>query len=418
MNGRVNFMQTYLSKISRLLSLVVISLSLIILTQQADRARTEPPEASQTILYLPSIYHYPPASQELLLFCSNFGNPISIPDYPSDGLSNSLTINDSRRILDLNIRVEVTHTWVGDLAIDLQHRYSRKTARLVDRPGFPASTWGCSGDGLASIFDDEISVSAENQCYSGPNAVAGIYIPVDSLSIFDDEILNGDWTLNLYDMDDGDTGKLKSWCIEALVGPPSDVTPASPPANLPSSAQINNITGKDQALPLDCESRSAVDWANYFGTQINEIEFFNRLPESDDPDTGFVGNVYGDWGQIPPNDYGVHVEPVAKLLNKYGVDAYARRPLSWDQLRAEIAAKRPVMVWVIGSATMNEKPIYYTASNQHRSIVAHYEHTVIVVGYSPTSVTILDGDTRINRTLNQFLSSWSALDNMAMTAIP
>jgi uncharacterized protein YvpB len=161
-----------------------------------------------------------------------------------------------------------------------------------------------------------------------------------------------------------------------------------------------------------------VDWANYFGTQINEIEFFNRLPESDDPDTGFVGDVYGDWGQIPPNDYGVHAQPVAKLLNKYGVDAHARRPLSWDQLRAEIAAKRPVIVWVIGSASMNEKPIYYTASNQHRSIVAHYEHTVIVVGYSSTSVTILDGDTRINRGLKEFLSSWSALDNMAITAIP
>jgi uncharacterized protein YvpB len=411
-------MQTYLFKLNRLFVLATISIAVIILTQPQDTARTEPPETTQTIVYLPSIFHYPPASQELLLFCSSFGNPLSIPDYPSDGLSNSLGIHDTRRILDLNIRVEVTHSWVGDLVIDLQHRYSRKTARLVDRPGYPASTLGCSGDGLASIFDDEISIPAENRCYDGPNAVAGIYLPVNSLSTFDDEILNGEWTISVFDMDDGDSGKLKSWCIEALVGPPSDVSPSAPPANLPSSAQINNISGKDQALPLDCESRSAVDWANYFGTQINEIEFFNRLPESDDPDTGFVGDVYGDWGQIPPNDYGVHAEPVAKLLKKYGVEAYARRPLSWDQLRAEIAAKRPVMVWVIGSASMNEKPIYYTASNQHRSIVAHYEHTVIVVGYSSSSVTILDGDTRINRALGQFLSSWSALDNMAITAIP
>ncbi len=411
-------MQTKVNKINRLLLLVAISVAVIILTQPLEHARTESPEIIQTTLYLPSIYHYPAASQEILLFCSALEKPLSIPDYPSDGLSNSLTIHDSRRILDLNIRVEVTHTWVGDLAIDLQHRYTRTTARLVDRPGFPASSLGCSGDGLASIFDDEISIPAENQCYSGTNAVAGIYLPVDSLKIFDDEILDGEWKINVYDMDDGDTGKLKSWCIEALVGPPSEVSPTSPPVDLPSSAQIKDITGKDQALPLDCESRSAVDWANYFGTQINEIEFFNRLPESDDPDTGFVGNVYGDWGQIPPNDYGVHAQPVAKLLNKYGVDAYARRPLSWDQLRAEIAAKRPVIVWVIGSASMNEKPIYYTASNQHRSIVAHYEHTVIVVGYSSTSVTILDGDTRINRALSQFLSSWSALDNMAITAIP
>jgi subtilisin-like proprotein convertase family protein len=398
--------------------LLLIVITGVILTGSTGRAMTETAETSQIKIYLPSIYHYPPSAAELLLYCSNFEKPISIPDFPAQGLKNNFTLQDSRRILDMNIRVEVTHSWVGDLVIDLQHQYSRKTARLIDRPGYPASTYGCSGDGLAAIFDDEISIAAENRCYSGPNAVAGIYLPLDPLSTFDDEILFGDWTITVSDMDDGDTGKLKSWCMEVLIGPPSEEPPVEPPPALPSEAQIKNINGKDQALPLDCESRSAVDWANYFGTTINEIEFFNRLPKSDDPDSGFVGNVYGNWGQIPPNDYGVHARPVANLLNEYGVKAFERRPLSWDQLRAEIAAKRPVIVWVIGSASMNEKPIYYTASNQHRSIVAHYEHTVIVVGYSPNSVTILDGDTRINRALSQFLSSWSALNNMAITATP
>jgi len=90
---------------------------------------------------------------------------------------------------------------------------------------------------------------------------------------------------------------------------------------------------------LDCESRSAVDWAAYLGQHINELTFFNRLPKSDNPDKGFVGNVYGAWGQIPPNPYGVHAEPVAALLRDYGLQAYAHRPLRWEQLQAEIAAE-------------------------------------------------------------------------------
>ena len=375
-------------------------------------------ENLQFVLNLPIIFNQPPASPELLLFCSDLSKPINIPDNSEGGVNHVITIDDSRRILDLNIQVDVMHTWVGDIVVSVTHGGSGKSIRLIDRPGFPKNELGCGGDGISTILDDEISLSTENQCYSGGNAIAGIYLPLDPLKNIDDEILGGDWIINVSDRDSGDTGKLKSWCIEALVGPPTNYQPDQPPANLPLKAEIKNITGEKQSLPLDCESRSAVDWANYFGTSINEIDFFNRLPKSDNPDIGFVGDVYGEWGLIPPNDYGVHAKPVAELLRNYGLSAYSRRPLTWEQLKAEIASSRPVIVWVIGSASMNEKPIYYISSDNHRTIVAHYEHTVIVVGYTETTVIILDGDTRLVRTQNQFLSSWSALDNMAITAIP
>ena len=90
---------------------------------------------------------------------------------------------------------------------------------------------------------------------------------------------------------------------------------------LPSSASIQGISGRWPAYSLDCESRSAVDWAAYFGVKIDELTFFNALPSSDNPDKGFVGNVHGAWGQIPPYDYGVHAKPVAKLFRAYGLEA-------------------------------------------------------------------------------------------------
>src|SRR5262245_42302003 len=93
-----------------------------------------------------------------------------------------------------------------------------------------------------------------------------------------------------------------------IAAPPDSQSLSSntPPAAPPDSAMIYDFTGHPQTLPLSCESRSAVDWAGYFGYAIGEREFLNDLPASFDPDLGFVGDVRGDWGQVPPYAYGVH----------------------------------------------------------------------------------------------------------------
>jgi uncharacterized protein YvpB len=87
-------------------------------------------------------------------------------------------------------------------------------------------------------------------------------------------------------------------------------------------------------------------------------------------------------------------------------------------LRAEIAAGRPVYVFTVGGANLNQVPVYYTSMDGHVSIVARYEHTVMVIGYTETTVTIMDGGTILTRSIPLFLSSWSALNNMAITAKP
>ena len=130
----------------------------------------------------------------------------------------------------------------------------------------------------------------------------------------------------------------------------------------------------------------------------------------------------GTWGYIPPDDYGVHAIPIAALLNEYGVPAVAKRALDWDSLRAEIANGDPVIVWIVGGynyTLANGIPIYYTAaSNGHYSVVAAYEHTVIVTGYTADTVTVLNGAYFVTMSLDQFLDSWSALWNMAVVANP
>ena len=377
------------------------------------------PTATGTLLYLPFAFQRPvptyvPASK--VIFCNS--SSASIPDNIASGVDRTITINDPRLIVDLDVTLDINHTWVGDLKLKLTRQETDQTITLLDRPGYPASDYGCSYDNIRAILDDEMSSSVANKCASSPAAISGIYVPETALGVFDGQAINGNWILNISDRSPNDSGRFNQWCIVASISPaPAPPTPTPEPPALPSQAIINNVTGKAQALPLDCESRSAVDWAHYFGRTINEIGFFNNLPVSDNPDTGFVGDVYGQWGQIPPNDYGVHAEPVADLLRQYGLQAYAHRPLSWDGLRAEIAAGRPVIVWIIGSIT-NGMPVYYTPDDGLSTIVARYEHTVVVTGYTQNTVYYLNGDTIYSRSVSQFLDSWSALGNMAVTARP
>ncbi|MEN8173514.1 MAG: C39 family peptidase [Chloroflexota bacterium] len=184
---------------------------------------------------------------------------------------------------------------------------------------------------------------------------------------------------------------------------------------LPASAYINPIYGRSAAYSLDCESRSAVDWAGYFSVPISEYWFFNALPKSDNPERGFVGNVHAPWGQIPPAAYGVHAEPVAALLRTYGLPAQALRNMSWAAMQREIASGRPVIVWVIGHVG-NGTPVSYTSSDGQTTTVARFQHTVIVTGFSHTEVRILDGSWVYTRSINDFMRSWSVLGNMAVVA--
>lgn len=196
---------------------------------------------------------------------------------------------------------------------------------------------------------------------------------------------------------------------------PEPLVLVPPPApELPAQALITGIVGRRQTYSLSCEARSAADWAGYFGFDIDELDFLSRLPLSDDPDTGFAGDVNGAWGQVPPYSYGVHAMPVADLLKQYGVKARARRGLEWDAVRAEVAAGEPVIVWVVGHVERGGERVLYTASNGHTTYVARFEHTVIVVGYTADTVTVLDNGWRYTRSLETFLEAWQPLGNMAI----
>jgi LysM repeat protein len=190
-----------------------------------------------------------------------------------------------------------------------------------------------------------------------------------------------------------------------------------PEENLPDYAFVEGLVGHGQAYPLSCESRSAADLAGYWGIPVSETTFFEQLPKSDNPEVGFVGSVFGTWGQTPPNPYGVHAPPIANLLREYGLDAQAQKGFTVKEIKAEIARGRPVMVWVIGRVWSGTAQTY-AANDGSKVTVAAYEHSMIAYGYDLSAIYLLDAGSgsRAAYSYDNFRTSWRVLGNLAVTA--
>lgn len=179
---------------------------------------------------------------------------------------------------------------------------------------------------------------------------------------------------------------------------------------IPASHYISGVYGLPQMTTLDCEMRSAVDWARYFGIEIDETEFIAKIPLSDDPESGFVGSIHGPMGQLPPEGYGVYPPPIASALRDYGLNALAVKNMAYEDLQREIAQDRPVIVWIV-NLPFDVEPTVYTASNGNTVPVAPFEHTWIVTGYNLSTVTVVDSEWTYNVKLETFLERWAVFEN-------
>ncbi|MBB5209181.1 Ig-like domain-containing protein [Chiayiivirga flava] len=150
------------------------------------------------------------------LFCATPN--LAIPDNTPAGVTSTITVSAAAggTILDLDLGLDVAHTWAGDLVVTLRHVATGTVITPMDRPGVPASTNGCNGDNVDIVIDDEgLDGSVESSCVNAAPAytVGGHYTPNAPLSAFDGEDLTGVWELNISDRVGIDTGTLAEWCL-------------------------------------------------------------------------------------------------------------------------------------------------------------------------------------------------------------
>jgi subtilisin-like proprotein convertase family protein len=143
-------------------------------------------------------------------------------------------------IQDVVIDLNMNHTWVGDLVITLTHTSSTgevKSVDLLNRPGVPESSFGCSGD-LVSDPENKYYFSrrhdldpmGEFDCPSiiEPGCYKTAIENAEGLGIFGGQACgDGTWQLCLTDNAAGDVGTIFNWSVHLRCEQPVSVEETS-----------------------------------------------------------------------------------------------------------------------------------------------------------------------------------------------
>jgi subtilisin-like proprotein convertase family protein len=173
--------------------------------------------------------------------CTTYSNdiPVTISTNGTPTITSDITVSSSAPIESVSVSTTISHTYISDLDVDLISP-SGDRVTLFDRPGVPATNFGCNGNNIQATFDDEATLTAddfENTCdFNVPFAIEGSYQPIDPLAEFTGDNPFGNWTFELTDNFAEDGGELVSWDLE-ICRSSDPIMPPIASNNLPLSVE-------------------------------------------------------------------------------------------------------------------------------------------------------------------------------------
>ncbi|MCK6456208.1 MAG: proprotein convertase P-domain-containing protein [Phycisphaerae bacterium] len=142
----------------------------------------------------------------------------AIPDTNPGEVSSLLDVTESRVIDKLRVRLQISHTWNGDLRCELKHVPSGTTIVLFDRIGVPEANGGYGFDSngfdvfLADTFP--LNIDVDTAVFGGDQVVVGDFEPFPGmLSAFEGLNAQGMWELKVIDVAAVESGTLLSWSL-------------------------------------------------------------------------------------------------------------------------------------------------------------------------------------------------------------
>ena len=135
--------------------------------------------------------------------------PLTIPADTPNYLTSNITIAEGLVISDINVHVDITHSYVGELQITLTSPNGESVTLLQD---VCVNADNSSGSDISAIFDDE---GSDLVCGSSSPVVSGTLKPqVGSLDVFNSQSAEGNWVLTVNDIYAGDGGSLDYFALE------------------------------------------------------------------------------------------------------------------------------------------------------------------------------------------------------------
>lgn len=120
------------------------------------------------------------------------GAPVFIP----------VTVTETTPITDLRVNVDVTHSYIGDLIMQLQ-----------PAPGGFANVWArtCNDAQYGNI---DVTLKDGEPAIACATPTTGTYAPASPMAAFNGQNPSGTWNLVFVDFYNGDTGVVNEWSIE------------------------------------------------------------------------------------------------------------------------------------------------------------------------------------------------------------
>jgi subtilisin-like proprotein convertase family protein len=140
--------------------------------------------------------------------CNTYTNttPVSIPDglganSPGPIVNSTINVPLTGNISDVNVSLNVTHTYPQDLVFQLAHPNTTTFVNVWNR--------ACAGNDNFNV-----TLSDGSPAFTCVANMTGTFAPSSPLSAFNNLPANGTWTMFARDFFNVDTGSLNSWAIE------------------------------------------------------------------------------------------------------------------------------------------------------------------------------------------------------------
>lgn len=128
--------------------------------------------------------------------------PITISSVGTPRESSVITVFDDLTVSDINVHLEIDHTFLSDLVVTLTSPAGTSVVLTNNSCGDLSN--------IDAIFDDD---GASFVCENNP-AISGTVKPLGSLSSFEGESTRGEWVLTVADNAPSDGGSIKAFSLE------------------------------------------------------------------------------------------------------------------------------------------------------------------------------------------------------------
>lgn len=149
--------------------------------------------------------------------CKSFGAkdlPLEISSVGTPKVTTAIQFFEDLQISDINVNLELDHTYLGDLIVTLISPTGTRVALISNTCG--------ELDNINAVFDDD----GEPIACSGNPAISGTVSPLGSLASLEGESILGEWVLEIQDTAPSDGGTLLAFsldiCAEGTFRPDDD----------------------------------------------------------------------------------------------------------------------------------------------------------------------------------------------------